>query len=72
MEELSTGVLRAKARNKERWVRMDLKLATHMLNIVRSEHKTRKNDPLLDDILLKNRVAVEKTNKTLGVGRLCT
>ena len=71
VEELSTDVLRAKARNKERWVRMDLKLATHMLNIVRTEHKTRKNDPLLEDILLKNRVAVEKTNKTLGEGILC-
>ena len=51
---------------------MDLKLATHMLNIVRTEHKTRKNDPLLEEILLKNRVAVEKTNKTLGAGRSCT
>ena len=53
MEELSTDILRAKARNKSRWVRMDLKLAVHMLNIVRTEHKTRKNDPFLEEILLK-------------------
>ena len=65
-DELNTDVLRAKARNKERWVKMDLKLAIQMLNIVRAESKTKKNDPFVEEIILKNRIAVENNNKTLG------
>ena len=61
--ELATEVLRARAKNPERWVRMDNKLAPQMLAIIRAEAKVKQGDPITEEITLKNNVSINETQK---------